>query len=105
MSLNIHYNVGGYDLLTYVVNKEVFEIKDKGWVDVPTGPGIGVEIDEDMVRKVGSEKPAAWREWRTARVVVNKTENQEELFYILNSLLNINRKIAKDCPIVQFDRY
>ena len=66
MSLNIHYNVGGYDLLTYVVKKEVFEVKDKGWVDVPMGPGIGVEIDEDMVGKVASEKPAAWRSviWR-----------------------------------------
>jgi galactonate dehydratase len=66
MSLNIHYNVGGFDLLTYVVNKEVFEVKNKGWVDVPMGPGIGVDIDEDMVRKIASEKPAAWRSviWR-----------------------------------------
>lgn len=66
MSLNIHYNVGGYDLLTYVVNKDVFEVKDRGWVDVPVRPGIGVEIDEGMVRKVASEKNAAWRSviWR-----------------------------------------
>ena len=66
MSLNIHYNIGGYDLLTYVLNKEVFEIKDKGWIDIPAQPGIGVQIDEEMVRKVASERPAAWRSviWR-----------------------------------------
>ena len=27
-----------------------FELKD-GYFDVPTGPGLGIEIDEDVVRK------------------------------------------------------
>lgn len=66
MSLNIHYNVGGYDLLTYVKNKEVFEVKDGGWVDIPAGNGLGLEIDEEMVRKIAAEKNEAWRStvWR-----------------------------------------
>jgi galactonate dehydratase len=66
MSLNIHYNVGGYDLLTYVKNTEVFEVLEGGWVKVPEGSGIGVEIDEEMVRRVAREHTEAWRSviWR-----------------------------------------
>jgi len=66
MSLNIHYNVGGYDLLTYVKNKDYFEVEDGGWVDIPKGAGLGLEIDEDMVRKISTEKRDAWRSviWR-----------------------------------------
>jgi galactonate dehydratase len=66
MSLNIYYNVGGYDLLAYVKNKSIFEVKEGGWVDIPKGPGLGLEIDEEMVRRIAQEKPQAWRSvvWR-----------------------------------------
>ncbi|MBT2654058.1 galactonate dehydratase [Bacillus sp. ISL-18] len=48
-SLGIHYNQGN-DLLDYIKDKSVFEYKD-GYVSIPQGPGLGIEIDEDFVRK------------------------------------------------------
>lgn len=66
MSLGIHYNTGGHDLLTYVKDKQVFAVED-GFVKAPEGPGLGVEIDEDLVREL-SRDPAPWRNpvWRNA---------------------------------------
>ncbi|WP_055669670.1 galactonate dehydratase [Desnuesiella massiliensis] len=52
-SLGIHYNKG-FDLLDFVKNKEMFQYKD-GYVDIPTKPGLGIEIDEDFVEKVALE--------------------------------------------------
>ncbi|HTK34668.1 MAG TPA: galactonate dehydratase [Caulobacteraceae bacterium] len=65
MSLGIHYNTDGHDLLTYCKDPSVFDVKD-GFVAVPTGPGLGVEIDEDKVRRL-SKEGHAWRNpvWRT----------------------------------------
>jgi hypothetical protein len=51
MSLGIHYNTEGYDLLTYLTDKSAFDMAD-GCVGVPTGPGLGVSIDESMVREL-----------------------------------------------------
>lgn len=48
-SLGIHYNQGS-DLLDYLVNKDVFEYKD-GYVKIPEGAGLSIEINEDFVRK------------------------------------------------------
>ena len=48
LSLRMHYNEDA-DLLDYVVDGSVFEVVD-GHVAVPTGPGLGVEIDEERVR-------------------------------------------------------
>ncbi len=68
-SLGIHYNQGS-DLLDYLVDQSVFEYRD-GFVARPTGPGLGIEIDEAKVReavKVGHR----WRNpiWRTEDGVV-----------------------------------
>jgi len=52
-SAGIHYNEG-YDLLNYLKNPEIFQYKD-GYCDLLTGPGLGVEIDEDYVRKMAAE--------------------------------------------------
>ncbi|MEG6535451.1 galactonate dehydratase [Caldifermentibacillus hisashii] len=52
-SLGIHYNKG-FDLLDFVKNKEIFQYKD-GYVDIPTKPGLGLEIDEDKVKEVSAE--------------------------------------------------
>ncbi|WP_298836119.1 galactonate dehydratase [Clostridium sp.] len=52
-SLGIHYNQG-FDLLDFVKNKEIFKYKD-GFVEVPTKPGLGIEIDEELVKKIDSE--------------------------------------------------
>lgn len=48
-SLGIHYNQGS-DLLDYLVNKDVFEYQD-GYVKIPEGAGLGIEINEEFVRK------------------------------------------------------
>jgi galactonate dehydratase len=48
-SLGIHYNQGS-DLLDYLVNKDVFEYND-GYVKILEGAGLGIEINEDFVRK------------------------------------------------------
>jgi galactonate dehydratase len=45
MSLNIYYNARGYDFLKHVLNKEVFEVKEDDWLDVPMGNTIGLEMD------------------------------------------------------------
>lgn len=52
-SAGIHYNEG-YDLLNYLKNREIFEYKN-GCCDIWTAPGLGVEIDEDYVRKMAGE--------------------------------------------------
>nr|WP_252490636.1 enolase C-terminal domain-like protein [Natronococcus sp. CG52] len=47
-SLDIHYDETS-DVLDYLADLSVFEYRD-GYVDIPDGPGLGVEIDEDHVR-------------------------------------------------------
>ncbi|RMZ81813.1 hypothetical protein DV738_g1928, partial [Chaetothyriales sp. CBS 135597] len=56
MSLGMHYNVeaGEEDILTYVKDKSVFDI-DKGYVKALEGPGLGIEVDEETVRRISSE--------------------------------------------------
>ncbi|MFW6267213.1 MAG: galactonate dehydratase [Halanaerobium sp.] len=62
-SLGIHYNQGN-DLLDYLVNKEVFKYKD-GYAEIPVQPGLGIEIDEELVRAEAKEahnwKNPVWR--------------------------------------------
>ena len=53
-SLLIHYNEG-YDLLSYLKNPEVFRYKD-GYVDLMNAPGLGIEVDEDYVRRMAREE-------------------------------------------------
>ena len=57
-SLGIHYNTGN-DLLDYVVDPSVFAYAD-GMVEIPRGPGLGIEVDEDYVR----ERAAVGHRWR-----------------------------------------
>lgn len=52
-SLGIHYNQGS-DLLDYLVDKTVFQYKD-GYVEIPSKPGLGIEINETHVRKMAAE--------------------------------------------------
>ncbi|KAL1620654.1 hypothetical protein SLS54_006010 [Diplodia seriata] len=53
MSQGIHYNTeaGDFDIHSYVTDASVFTVKD-GYVDALTGPGLGIEINEELVRKV-----------------------------------------------------
>ena len=62
-SLGIHYNQGN-DLLDYLVNKEVFKYQ-AGYAEIPDKAGLGIEIDEEMVRKMNKDshhwKNPVWR--------------------------------------------
>ena len=51
-SLGIHYNQGS-DLLDYLVDKAVFKFND-GFVKIPEGPGLGIAIDEEHVKKMAA---------------------------------------------------
>jgi galactonate dehydratase len=69
-SLNIHYNTG-YDGMAanemgdYLLNPEVLATKN-GHLEIPTGPGLGIEVNEAMVR----ERHQVWStpdfNWRNA---------------------------------------
>ncbi|WP_435076785.1 galactonate dehydratase [Halococcus sp. AFM35] len=48
-SLGIHYNRGS-DVLDYLADPSVFEYDD-GFVEIPDGPGLGIDIDEEHVRE------------------------------------------------------
>jgi len=63
MSLGIHYNVGA-DLMTYCTDKDVLTPVD-GFLPIPTGPGLGVDIDEVAVREADKNRHR-WRNpvWR-----------------------------------------
>jgi galactonate dehydratase len=62
-SIGIHYNKGN-DLLDYIVDPAVFDYKD-GFVQLPTGPGLGITVNEEYVKKqveVGHNwKNPVWR--------------------------------------------
>ncbi|MGP3988852.1 galactonate dehydratase [Streptomyces sp. 3N207] len=62
-SIGIHYNTGA-ELLDYVVDREVFRFQD-GHLLRPTGPGLGVTVDERAVREADS-KAESWHNpiWR-----------------------------------------
>ncbi len=48
-SIGIHYNKG-YDILDYMKNPEIFNLKD-GYIDLLTKPGLGVEMDEEKIKE------------------------------------------------------
>ncbi|OJT97475.1 MAG: galactonate dehydratase [Alphaproteobacteria bacterium 65-7] len=62
-SLGIHYNSTG-DLLDYLADPSVFAYAD-GHVAIPAGPGLGVTINEDAVRRAAKDghrwRPPVWR--------------------------------------------
>jgi galactonate dehydratase len=62
-SLGIHYNQGS-DLLDYIVDKTVFNYED-GYCKIPSGAGLGIEVNEDHVRKMALQghnwKNPVWR--------------------------------------------
>ncbi|MEK3793412.1 galactonate dehydratase [Paenibacillus sp. FSL R7-0204] len=62
-SLGIHYNQGN-DLLDYITDPAVFAYSD-GHVHIPSGPGLGITVNEEYVRKM-AEDGHRWRNpvWR-----------------------------------------
>ncbi len=63
MSLGIHYNVGA-DLFSYCGDRKQLTPAD-GYLAIPAGPGLGVDIDEDAVRESDKDRHR-WRNpvWR-----------------------------------------
>ncbi|HCE6896731.1 galactonate dehydratase [Pseudomonas aeruginosa] len=57
-SLGIHYNTAN-DLLDYLLDRSAFAYRE-GYVSIPGGPGLGIEIDEAYV----SERAAIGHRWR-----------------------------------------
>jgi galactonate dehydratase len=64
-SQGIHYNQAN-DLTHYLKNPQVFNFTD-GFVQIPQGPGLGIDINEDAVRQRAAEGHR-WRNpiWRHA---------------------------------------
>ena len=62
-SLGIHYNQGG-DLLDYTLPGRGFTLTN-GRLTIPTGPGLGIEVDEEKVieaSKIGHKwRAPIWR--------------------------------------------
>ena len=57
-SLGIEYG-GGSELLDYLVDPQVFTFVD-GHIERPTGPGLGIDVNEDVVREAAAN-PHRWR--------------------------------------------
>ncbi len=57
-SLGIHYN-GANDLLDYITDRDVFAYEG-GYVRIPDGPGLGIEVNQDYV----AERAAVGHRWR-----------------------------------------
>ena len=64
-SIGIHYNDGA-DVLDYVLDTAPLQLED-GYIPLLTGPGLGVEIDEEAVREA-DRRGHTWRTpiWRHA---------------------------------------
>jgi len=62
-SITSIYNEG-IDLLDYLTNPSVFDIKD-GQIQIPFGPGLGIDINEDYLQEMAA-KGHRWRNptWR-----------------------------------------
>ena len=62
-SLGIHYNKGN-DILDYLKDPTVFQY-DNGFVNIPEGPGLGIEVDEEKVKEASLSshnwKNPVWR--------------------------------------------
>jgi galactonate dehydratase len=64
-SLGIHYNVGT-EMADYVKNPQILKYED-GYVAIPDGPGLGLEINEEAVRRA-AQRGHDWKNptWRRA---------------------------------------
>jgi galactonate dehydratase len=63
-SIGIHYNQGG-EVLDYVLNKEALTLDEGGFAHAFTGPGLGIEVNEELVIE-RSRQASDWRNplWR-----------------------------------------
>ena len=49
----LSFTAGEYDINSYVTDPEAFTVKN-GFVEALQGPGLGIEINEELVRKVAA---------------------------------------------------
>ncbi len=57
----MHYNAGDFDLFTYLNNPQVLDVNE-GSISLLTGPGLGIELNEDLIRKNAAENSDfSWR--------------------------------------------
>ncbi|TFK32324.1 enolase C-terminal domain-like protein, partial [Crucibulum laeve] len=68
MSWEIHYNVSldaecGADLHTFMVDPNIFKVEN-GHVAALQGPGIGIDINEQLVREMSTRYVEKYRAWR-----------------------------------------
>jgi galactonate dehydratase len=56
-SLGIHYNEG-VELTDYLMNPDVFALEE-GFIRLPKGAGLGIQIDEVAVK----EASRRWKDW------------------------------------------
>jgi len=55
----VHYHDGA-ELLGCLVDKTVLEVKD-GYLPIPTGRGLGIDIDEAFIEQSAKEMTGQWR--------------------------------------------
>ncbi|TEY44860.1 hypothetical protein BOTCAL_0343g00030 [Botryotinia calthae] len=87
MSLGIHYNVGGQDLTSYTTNPEVWKVAG-GYIDLMKGPGLGIDIDEEQVRRL-SQGAEPW---------APKWDTRNPLTFALAGKLNFPAPLALKYP-------
>jgi len=58
MGIGMHYNITGQDITSYITNPEVWTVTD-GHLDVLSGSGLGIAINEEEVRQL-SKDAEAW---------------------------------------------
>ncbi|KAF5267194.1 D-galactonate dehydratase [Fusarium oxysporum] len=54
MGIGMHYNNGGQDITSYIANPQVWDVRE-GHIDILTGPGLGIEINEEEVRRLSKD--------------------------------------------------
>lgn len=57
MGLGMHYNTTGQDITSYILNPEVWNVKD-GYIELLSKPGLGIDIDEAQVRALAKDSKA-----------------------------------------------
>ena len=58
-SMGIHYN-DSVELHDYLTDPTVLTV-DEGYLHIPTGPGLGIEVNEDAVIEQASRMKKQWR--------------------------------------------
>jgi galactonate dehydratase len=58
---------GYQDVLPEGVARKTWEMDEQGYVSLPTGPGLGVEVDEQQVIEVGKNPPRQFK-WPDSRL-------------------------------------